>query len=104
MTIKKAVHQLEQVAEICTTTALAEACLMGARALEAEKMQLSEEGTTFKWIPCSERFPKRSEHVNDTVLVCYKDGSVRFNSCMNGVWIQGNPIAWMPLPEPYKGG
>lgn len=34
MTIKEAVHQLEMVAEICTTTALAEACLMGARLLE----------------------------------------------------------------------
>ena len=53
------------------------------------------------WIPCSERLPSKADHTDDMVLVCYRNGSVRFNTYMNG-WVQGNPVAWMPLPEPYK--
>ena len=56
--------------------------------------------TTQQWIPCSERLPRRKDHTDDMVLVCYGNGLVRFNTCMNGEWCQGNPIAWMPLPEP----
>ena len=56
-----------------------------------------------KWIPCSERLPLKSNHVDDMVLVCYGNGSIRFNTYMNGAWVQGNPIAWMPLPEPWRG-
>ena len=56
-----------------------------------------------KWIPCSERLPLWSEHVDDMVLVCYGNGSIRFDTCMNGEWVHGNPIAWMPLPESYRG-
>lgn len=56
-----------------------------------------------RWIPCSERLPEWNEHVDDMVLVCYGNGSVRFNTFLKGEWCQGNPIAWMPLPEPYKG-
>ena len=56
-----------------------------------------------KWIPCSERLPDWDEHRDDMVLVCYGNGSVRFDACMNGEWVHGNPIAWMPLPEPYRG-
>ena len=54
-----------------------------------------------RWIPCSERLPSKADHTNDMVLVCYRNGSVRFNTYMNG-WVQGNPVAWMPLPTPYR--
>ena len=56
-----------------------------------------------KWIPCSERLPLLSEHVDGMVLVCYGNGSIRFDACSNGEWVHGNPIAWMPLPEPWRG-
>lgn len=56
-----------------------------------------------EWIPCSERLPSKSDHKDDMVLVCYGNGSVRFNTCKNGQWCQGNPLAWMPLPEGWKG-
>lgn len=55
------------------------------------------------WIPCNERVPKWKDHTDDMVLVCYADGSVRFNTFMNWQWVQGEPIAWMPLPKPWKG-
>lgn len=99
MTNAEAIHQLEQVAHICTTTALAEACLMGARALETEKTQLSEEGTTFKWIPCSERMPGDKQRV----LVQMTNGYIDIIN-FNAMGLKNHLIAWMPLPAPYKGG
>lgn len=36
-----------------------------------------------RWIPCSERLPSKADHTDDMVLVCYRNGSVRFNTYMN---------------------
>lgn len=60
-----------------------------------------------RWIPCSERLPEKGKQV----LCCNKNGSV-FTSTFtylnsNGMVAFGQHyevIAWMPLPEPYKGG
>ena len=62
------------------------------------------------WIPCSERLPMEKD---DWVLVT-KRGKVRIAtySEFDGTWYVGemcavggeDPIAWMPLPTPYKGG
>ena len=64
-----------------------------------------------QWIPCIERLPKieeePSEYAKDvgrTFLVTYKDGFV----CECVFWKNVNKfdedvVAWMPLPEPYKG-
>lgn len=63
------------------------------------------------WIPVMERLPE-----DDTVvLVCGKGGGI-YTAIHNNskTWIRGwwkmnsknhhcNPIAWMPLPEPWKG-
>lgn len=77
------------------------------------------------WIPCSERLPEGSD---GTVLVCFPDEFPYSNkepyinakhnqrvktasySQFNKTWYIGDfgaigevrPIAWMPLPEPYK--
>ena len=55
-----------------------------------------------KWIPCSERLPDWNEHRDEMVLVCYGNGSIRFDTYMHDDWVHGNPIAWMPLPEPVE--
>lgn len=70
---------------------------------EEEKDEAIKRLNSMHWIPCSERLPSKSDHKDDMVLVCYGNGSVRFNTCKNGQWCQGNPLAWMPLPEPWKG-
>lgn len=63
-----------------------------------------------EWIPVSERLPEEGR----SVLVCFKSQggmaqavSERFN--INGEWrwsaLGGRkPLAWQPLPEPYKKG
>ena len=82
-----------------------------------------------RWIPCSKRMPEEREWIgtknfgttiSDKVYVTFEapDGQ-RFAdhiSFQNGklsrsdaekmrVWYKGaKPIAWMPLPEPYRGG
>ena len=79
-----------------------------------------------KWIPCSERPPeekdagkilkkigknKRSDHVIATVDV--KGERMTVTACTyDGVWDwemkyafpEYEIVAWMPLPEPYRGG
>lgn len=63
-----------------------------------------------RWIPCSERFPSN----NGCVLVSTGDW-IEFGKYEDGVWSiwdcehwdkwgSKGTIAWMPLPNPYKGG
>ena len=52
------------------------------------------------WIPCEERLPKNDEKV----LVTVKNGEVLFGNYHGKHWAYGSKVvAWMPLPEPYKG-
>lgn len=51
-----------------------------------------------EWIPVKERLPERGEYVlastEDGYTVCYHTGK----EWVNAIY----PIAWMPLPKPYK--
>ena len=58
------------------------------------------------WIPCSEGLPKE----NTEVLVSLEWGSVDIGWVRQGIWMsayindyEGDVLAWMPLPKPWKG-
>lgn len=67
-----------------------------------------------RWIPCSERLPEgvchcivtvKVKHINDysdyeADTAVFADGIF---TTANSWWRVENVIAWMPLPEPYKG-
>ena len=68
---------------------------------------------TVQWIPCSEELPERYENVlvtleggKDVIVACY--GSIcKEDSWFNeggGCFKMRDVIAWMPFPDPYKGG
>ena len=68
------------------------------------RMDVIDAPSAQQWIPCSARLPIPSEYdEHDMVLTCEASGYVRFNMLRDGKWVQGNPIAWMRTPEPYKG-
>lgn len=58
------------------------------------------------WIPCSERLPR----TGDDLLVTFSDGEVDIViSARPKAWVKYEeannlifPVAWMPLPEPYR--
>ena len=53
------------------------------------------------WIPCSDDNPK----ADGRYLITGKMGTVYSLDFEDGRWYGGiKPVAWMPLPEPYKGG
>ena len=66
-----------------------------------------EQPTAQQWIPCSERLPEEGKDV----LCCFYNGEyyriiVSHRTDFNfwsGVGRTGDLIAWMPLPEPWKG-
>ena len=71
-------------------------------ALELSRLPAEEDRPAFRWIPCAERKPTRSDHKDGMVLVCHPTGLIRFGAYIDGEWVTGEPIAWMPPPEPYE--
>lgn len=67
-----------------------------------ELAKLPAEEDRPRWIPCAEALPTRGDHKDGVVLACNDNGQIRFNACMDGRWVVEEPIAWMPLPEPYE--
>ena len=82
--------------------AIEDACRL---AIEALEKQATIQATS-KWIPCSERLPE----TEDKVMCCTEtkkgNKNIVIGYYMDGAWrcgMNSNVIAWMPLPEPYKG-
>ena len=58
-----------------------------------------------RWIPCSERLPEKNCRCL-TTNEAWGSFEVDWNAWIDGQWLYPNekPIAWMPMPEPYRGG
>lgn len=72
-----------------------------------KRLELSER---MKWVPCSERLPEKPEIGEDSYIVQKANVRTPFSAYWDGEnWsntdndILKNIIAWMPLPQPYKG-
>lgn len=60
---------------------------------------LKELPSESEWIPCSEQEPEKDGYY----LVCWSDGQIETEWYDNEGWGYCDVVAWMPLPEPYKG-
>ena len=78
--------------------------------LSAANMERSERYYHGDWIPCSERLPEEDQEVLATTNWGDVTYAWRYD---NNKWFihEGNTnattddiLAWMPMPEPYKGG
>lgn len=119
MTKERAIKELELIAKVTMRNARKEAMEMAIKALEQEPIKHGE------WIPCSKRLPSESgRYLVAYHLLISKDKWVDImyfgkpsmpNKKVKGkCWyradnewgdvVYDNILAWMPLPESYKGG
>lgn len=56
-----------------------------------------------KWTPCGEKLPEKNGRYL-TTNKAWGSYKVDWNAWIDGEWLYPNsePIAWMPMPEPYK--
>lgn len=69
---------------------------------EAGEMAIKALETEPQWIPCSEKLPEYGQGV----LAYYEDGDMGVNHVIDeddGEWFIDGVIAWLPLPEGYRG-
>ena len=103
MTIDEAIKHAKEVAGDSRCTECAKEI---AKQLASWLEELKELREKSKCIPCSEKMPED----NTDVIVCFYSGTVtEMRYWRNGIF-QGiyehtakTIVAWMPLPEPYKG-
>ena len=95
MNNQQAIDRMVNLLEWGWTEETVEAIGMGIHALKETQ-----------WIPCSEKMPED----NTDVIVCFYSGTVtemRYwgNGIFQGIYEHSTKVivAWMPLPEPYKG-
>ena len=75
------------------------------------KLRVKKIPSAQQWIPCSERLPEEFKRVlcctdkEEMFLACVYifDNGYTFDNEERMMW-DGDVVAWMPLPEPYKGG
>lgn len=80
--------------------------LVDRLALYEDREDAKDTNVLGKWIPCSERLPENAMNV----IAQFSSGTVtelRYagNGIFEGIYEYSTKviIAWMPLPEPYKG-
>lgn len=73
--------------------------------IEGTKSEIMEILADNRWIPCSERLPKKDELVLVTV---WNNINIAWRNIYGGwesaedMYEKGDVTAWMPLPEPYR--
>lgn len=62
--------------------------------------------TVDSWIPCSERLPKEEGMylITSNLFGSLEVQYVFYSENVQMFVCNGTPVAWMPLPEPYKAG
>lgn len=69
---------------------------------------MSDTDSVYRWIPCGERLPEKPVIGEDGYLIQVSRVAQPFSAYWDGFqWIDAEdkvlcPIAWMPLPEPYR--
>lgn len=111
-TVKVDVGDAVEMAELHITISDTKEIRRMKQYLSSEK-KLVKHGKMYgrEWIPCSERLPKKSK-VNsfDSYIVQCRHVMQPFSAYWDGIeWTDDaddavdDVIAWMPLPEPYRG-
>ena len=80
--------------------------ILALNALPSAEAYFTDVNKIAEWIPCSERLPR----TGDDILVTFSDGEVDIIiSARPKAWVKYEeannlifPVAWMPLPEPYR--
>ena len=80
--------------------------LVDRLAMYEDREDARDTNVSSKWIPCSERLPENAMNV----IAQFSSGTVTElrsagNGIFEGIYEYSTKviIAWMPLPEPYKG-
>ena len=83
-----------------------------AEGKEVKPVKPLSQPTTDGWIPCSERLPSKEEYSEDGFVLVQTGGDIIYKGLYdveNGFWVDEMgfkfaylPIAWQPLPQPYK--
>ena len=107
---QNAINELEKLAlEMERWTELFQ---IQARGVLTARNIIEDLPSTNQWIPCNERLPSGQENVIVTIYDDHSDTPWEYTTNawhIDGVWIAdndivcGSVIAWMPLPQPWKG-
>lgn len=67
---------------------------------------IKQQPTVDRWIPCSERLPKEEGMylITSNLFGSLEVQYVFYSENVQMFVCNGTPVAWMPLPSPYKAG
>ena len=69
-------------------------------------LNIEDQPTVDRWIPCSERLPKEEGMylITSNLFGSLEVQYVFYSENVQMFVCNGTPVAWMPLPETYKAG